>query len=31
MRAIVVAYKDASVVQGCEATARWECTVPAQR
>lgn len=29
-RAIVVAYKDSNVVQGCEATARWECTVPAQ-
>jgi hypothetical protein len=30
-RAIVVAFKDAAVVQGCEVTARWECTVPAQR
>lgn len=28
-RAIVVAYKDANVVRGCEVTARWECTVPA--
>jgi len=30
-RASVVAFKDAAVVQGCEVTARWECTVPAQR
>jgi hypothetical protein len=30
-RAIVVAFKDAAVVQGCEVTARWECTVPAHR
>ena len=30
-RAIVVAFKDAAVVQGCEVTARWECTVPANR
>ena len=27
-RAIVVVYEDASVVQGCAVTARWECTVP---
>jgi len=30
-RAIVVAFKDAAVVQDCEVTARWECTVPGQR
>jgi len=30
-RAIVIAFKDAGVVQGCEVTARWECTVPGQR
>jgi hypothetical protein len=30
-RAIVVAFKDSAVVQGCEVTARWECTVPAHR
>jgi hypothetical protein len=30
-RAIVIAFKDAAVVQGCEVTARWECTVPGQR
>lgn len=30
-RAIVIAFKDSAVVQGCEVTARWECTVPAQR
>src|SRR5690348_13796530 len=30
-RAIVVAFKDSAVVQGCEVTARWECTVPGQR
>jgi len=30
-RAIVIAFKDANVVQGCEVTARWECTVPGQR
>jgi hypothetical protein len=27
-RAIVIAFKDAAVLQGCEVTARWECTVP---
>ncbi|MFL5619135.1 MAG: hypothetical protein ACJ79A_12190 [Gemmatimonadaceae bacterium] len=30
-RAIVIAFKDAAVVQGCEVTARWECIVPGQR
>jgi hypothetical protein len=30
-RAITIAFKDAAVVQGCEVTARWECTVPGQR
>lgn len=30
-RAIVIAFKDAAVVGGCEVTARWECTVPGQR
>jgi hypothetical protein len=30
-RAITIAYKDSAVVEGCEVTARWECTVPAQR
>jgi hypothetical protein len=30
-RAIVVIYEDATVVQGCAVTARWECTVPGQR
>jgi hypothetical protein len=30
-RAITIAYKDSAVVDGCEVTARWECTVPAQR
>ena len=30
-RAIVIAFKDAAVVEGCEVTARWECTVPGQR
>lgn len=29
-RAIVIAFKDAAVVQGCEVTARWECIVPGQ-
>ena len=29
-RAIVVAFKDSAVVQGCEVTARWECTIPSQ-
>lgn len=29
-RAIVIAFKDAAVVQGCEVTMRWECTVPGQ-
>jgi hypothetical protein len=28
-RAIVAAYEDVSLVRGCEATARWECVVPA--
>jgi hypothetical protein len=27
--AIVVVYEDVSLVRGCEATARWECVVPA--
>ena len=30
-RAIVVVFKDSVAVQGCEVTARWECTVPGQR
>lgn len=30
-RAIVVIYEDASVVQGCAVTARWECAVPRER
>jgi hypothetical protein len=30
-RAIVVIYEDSSVVQGCAATARWECAVPRER
>ena len=30
-RAIVVVYEDATVVQGCAVTARWECVVPGQR
>lgn len=29
-RAIVIAFKDTGVVQGCEVTARWECTIPLQ-
>jgi hypothetical protein len=28
-RAIVVVYEDATLVQGCEVLARWECVVPA--
>ena len=27
-RAIVIAFKDAIVLQGCEVTRRWECIVP---
>ena len=30
-RAITIAFKDSAVLEGCEVTARWECTVPAQR
>lgn len=30
-RAMEVAFEDAAVVQGCAVSARWECTVPAQR
>jgi hypothetical protein len=30
-RAIVVAFEDAAVVDGCAVSARWECTVPGQR
>jgi hypothetical protein len=30
-RAMEVAFEDASVVQGCAVSARWECTVPGQR
>jgi hypothetical protein len=30
-RAIVIVFKDSAAVQGCEVTARWECTVPGQR
>ena len=30
-RAIVIVYEDATVVQGCAATARWECAVPRER
>jgi hypothetical protein len=29
-RAIVVVFEDASLVQGCAVTARWECALPAQ-
>jgi hypothetical protein len=29
-KAIVVAFEDASLVDGCPVTARWECTVPGQ-
>lgn len=29
-RAIVIVFKDSAAVQGCEVTARWECTVPGQ-
>ena len=29
-RATVVSFKDSAVVQGCEVTARWECTIPSQ-
>ena len=30
-RAIVVAFRDATVLQGCEVTRRWECIVPMAR
>ena len=29
-KAIVVAYEDSSLVDGCAVTERWECTVPGQ-
>ena len=29
-KAIVVAFEDASLVDGCAVTTRWECTVPGQ-
>lgn len=29
-RAIVIVLKDATVLQGCEVTRRWECIVPIQ-
>ena len=29
-RAIVIVFKDATVLEGCEITRRWECIVPIQ-